>query len=86
METLAALRPSVATEWDLLELKYIHPQDPTAHSIAAVQAPLTKMKFKLNRWLANSTPHINQYFSGPIEALIRHEGLCIERNNILVHR
>jgi hypothetical protein len=45
---------------------------------------LRKMKFELIRWLANSPPNTNQYFSGLKEASIRHESLYIEKN-ILVH-
>jgi hypothetical protein len=44
------------------------------------------MKLKLNRWISNIPAHTNQYFSGPPEDSIRHEGLYIERNkNSLIH-
>jgi hypothetical protein len=42
------------------------------------------MKLKLNGWLAKGPAHTKQYFSGLIYALIRHEGLYIEKN-VLVH-
>ncbi len=35
--------------------------------------------------LANSPPYTNQDFPGPSEDSIRHEGLYIEKKNILVH-
>jgi hypothetical protein len=45
-----------------------------------IPPPLRKIMFELNRWLANSPTHINKYFSGLEEVLIRHEGLYIGKN------
>jgi hypothetical protein len=44
------------------------------------------MKLKLNRWISNIPAHTNQYFSGPPDDSIRHEGLYIDGNkNGLIH-
>ncbi len=49
---LASLHQSIAVEWDWLAAAYIR---KTCHSFrCAIQPSLRKMKFKLNRWLANS--------------------------------
>jgi hypothetical protein len=79
---LVFLRPSVAAEWDRLAVVQIC---RTCRSYAATAKPsLRKMKLKFNRWLALSSAHTNQYFSGLTKTSIRHEGLYIEKTS-LVH-
>jgi hypothetical protein len=75
---LATLFPTIAAEWDASSSIYLQ-------NMPLILLPLRKMKFELNRCLANSPAHTNQYFSGLKEASIRHESLYIEKNNILVH-
>ncbi len=51
--------------------------------MAHILPPLRKIIFELNRWLANSPTHINQYFSGLKEASIRRESLFIEKKHFI---
>jgi hypothetical protein len=53
-------------------------EKPVAYSPAAMMLSLRKMKFKLNRWLANSLAHTNQYLSGLKKATRNHGALYIE--------
>jgi hypothetical protein len=50
-----------------------------AHSAVAIKPSLRKIKFNLNRWLAKSPTHTNQYFLGLTKTGIKHEGLYIEK-------
>jgi hypothetical protein len=61
---LAALFPSIAAECDQLAVILYISAKHAAHSAAAMKPPLRKIKFELNKWLANSTAHTKQYFSG----------------------
>jgi hypothetical protein len=54
-------------------------EKPVAYSPAAMMLSLRKMKFKLNRWLANSLAHTNQYLSGLKKATRKHGALYIEK-------
>jgi hypothetical protein len=54
---LAALCPSVTSEWD--QLAAVQIRKNAAYSTAAVKPSQRKMKLKLNRWLAKSPAHTN---------------------------
>jgi hypothetical protein len=69
---LATLRLSIAEEWDQSQKMPLVPQ-------LLLKLSLRKMKFKLNRWSANSPAHTCQYFSGLKLASIRHQGLSNEK-------
>jgi hypothetical protein len=57
----AAKLPSTAAEWDWLAAVYI--AKTGAHSAVASKLLLRKIKFKLQRCLANCPTHTDQYFS-----------------------